>query len=1077
MVRTRVGSCLAALGVAWLCSSGLALGQVTTADIVGRVSDASGGALPGTTVTVTSAATGAVREVVTNETGDYLANSLPIGRYAVRIELTGFKVYASTVTLSAGDRVRIDASLEVGSVAETVDVVATAAVLQTDSSTVQEVVTERAVQDLPLNGRNYVNLVQMAAGANAGPSNGLGSGNRPDDRRQTSTVSVNGQNDMYNNYMIDGLDNNERHQGTQAIRPSIDAIAEVRVMTNLFTAELGRTAGAAVNVITKSGSNEFKGSAYEFFRDDRFDARDFFAISKPDFRQNQFGGSVGGPVIRGRTFFFADVEWLKNHQGRVATVTVPTAAQREGNFAGLGVTITDPSTGQPFPGNVIPASRFDAITQRYLQLIPLPNLPGTSFNYQSAFNRTYDSFTTDVKLEHRFGDNDSAWFRYSYNPTDVVVPGALPKVTYNGVDVEPGGSGAGFYGPSEMAGHGYQGNYQRILRSNLLAEVKGGYSKVQLNAYSLNYGKNLSRVFGVPGVNIDSLPFSSGLSPMNITGYAFVGDNTNLPILNTNDTTQVAGSVAYTRGAHNFKAGVAYVNRHLARNADDLPNGQATFNAAPTGHAFASFLLGLPQTMARGNSLAMQYMRIYELGAFLQDDWRATSWLTLNLGLRYDYYPTFSEKNDNLTNVDLAAGKLLVASASGDSRVGLKQDYNNLAPRIGFSATVTPTLVIRGGFGITYFPADYQSATIQLRNSPYYYTYTPNPLTVTIAQGYPAPTQSDPNSPRGTIIGKDFDWDVASLRQFNVIVQKDLWGNSFSLGYVGSRGRNLVQTIGNINVPDPSPAASPATRRPYLGFWPNVTTVRYSWSKGKSEFDSLQVSFQRRYKAGLVLNANYTLADNKDNVLLNAGGTNPYGLMPKQVSTYDWGAAEIDVRHRFAASANYELPFGKDATAVKAVFLKGWQINAVGYWQSGLPFTVTSNVARINTTATSDRPNMIKDPKLDNPTISAWFDTTAFAAQALGTAGDEPRNALYGPPQRRIDMSIAKNVSIGRGNLQLRIECYNITNIANFENPISAIAGYDANGVPLTTNGFGRITATAANNIPRQFQFGVKYLF
>ena len=1077
MVVTRVRSCLAAFVVAWLCGGGMAVAQVTTADVVGRVTDTSGGALPGTTVTVTAAATGAVRTVVTNETGDYLANALPIGRYAVKIELTGFKTYASNVTLSAGDRVRIDASLEVGSVAETIEVVATAAVLQTDSSTVQEVVTERAVQDLPLNGRNYVNLVQMAAGANAGPTNGLGSGNRPDDRRQTSTVSVNGQNDMYNNYMIDGLDNNERHQGTQSIRPSIDAIAEVRVMTNLFTAELGRTAGAAVNVITKSGSNQFRGSAYAFYRDDRFDARDFFALSKPDFRQNQFGGSFGGPIFRNKTFFFGDVEWLKNHQGRVATLTVPTAAQRAGNFSGLGVTITDPTTGQPFPGNVIPASRFDAITQRYLQLIPLPNLPGTSFNYQSIFDRTYDSFTTDFKIDHRFGDQDSVWFRYSYNPVDVMVPGALPKVNYNGVEVDPGGSGGGFYGPSEMGGHGFQGNYQRILRSNLLLEVKGGYSKVDLNAYSLNYGKNLSNVFGVPGVNIDSLPFSSGLSPMNITGYTFVGDNTNLPILNTNNTTQFAGALSYSRGAHNFKAGLAYINRHLARNADDLPNGQATYNSAPTGNAFASFLLGLPQTMARGNSLAMQYMRIYELGTFLQDDWRATSWLTLNLGLRYDYYPTFSETNDNYTNVDLDAGKLIVASVTGDSRIGLKQDKNNLAPRIGFSATVTPSLVIRGGFGITYFPADYQASTIQLRNSPYYYTYTPNPLTVTIAQGYPAPTQSDPNNPRGTIIGKDFDWDVASLKQFNVVVQKDIWGNSFSLGYVGSRGSNLVQTIANINVPEPSAAASPATRRPYLAKWPNVTTIRFSRSKGESEFDSLQASFQRRYKAGLVVNANYTLADNEDNVLLNAGSTNPYGLLPNQVSTYDWGPAELDIRHRFAVSANYELPFGKDATGVTAGFIKGWQINGVGYWQSGTPFTVTSNVPRINTTATSDRPNMIKDPKLGNPTIAQWFDTTAFAAQPLGTAGNEPRNALYGPPQRRIDLSLVKNLGIGTGSLQFRVECYNFTNTANFEVPVSAIAGYDAAGVPLTTNGFGRITATAANNNPRQFQFGVKYLF
>lgn len=1047
--------------------------QVTSADIVGRVSDSSGGALPGTTATVTHEATGTVRTLVTNESGDFVANALPIGRYTVRIELEGFKAYQSTVTLSAGDRVRLDAVLEVGALTETVQVEGSAPALQTDSSAVQEVVTAKAVQDLPLNGRNYVNLVQMAAGANPGPPNGLSSGNRPDDRRQSSTVSVNGQSDVYNNYLIDGLDNNERQQGTQAIRPSIDAIAEVRVLTNLFTAELGRTAGAVVNVITKSGSNQFQGSAYEFFRDDKFDARDFFAIAKPDFRQNQFGGSFGGPIVRNRTFFFGDVEWLKATQGVARTVTVPTDANRAGVFA---TTITDPVTGQPFPGNTIPASRMSPIALRYLGLIPSPNLPGTAANYQTIRERTYDSFTTDVKVEHRFGDSDSVFVRYSYNPVDVFTPGALPVATVGGTEIEPGGVFGGFPGASEMAGHGFHMNYQRIMGSALLFEAKGGFSKIALNSYPLNYGKNLSDAFGVTGANIADIPFSSGLTPMNITGYVAIGDDIFLPIINTNRTYQYNAAVTYTRGAHNIKVGGALIRRHLERNANGFPRGLATFAPAPTGNAFASFLLGLPQVMQRENSVTPQKMRTWEIGGFIQDDWRATDWLTLNLGVRYDIFTPFTEINGNYANLDLETAKLVLGT--NDPHVGVKQDNNNIAPRLGFSATVSPTMVIRGGFGITYFPADFQQATIQLPNQPYIYTYTPNPFTVTLAQGFPAPAASDPNNLRGTVNAKSFDIDTASLRQFNLIVQKDFWGNVISVGYVGSRGRNLIQVIPNYNVPVPSAAASPATRRPYIVPLPNVTTIRASFDTGTSEYNSLQTTFQRRLKSGLVLNANYTLAKMEDNVATLAGGTNPYGLIPTQVETYDWGRSELDIRHRVAFSANYELPFGKNSTGATRAFIHGWQVNMVGYWQSGLPFTVASSVTRINTTATSDRPNMLEDPTLSDPTIQRWFDTTAFAAQALGTAGDEPRNPLEGPAQRRLDVSVFKSFSIGaRGSLQMRFEVFNVTNTANFSNPINTIAGYDASGVPLTANGFGRITSTAPNNVPRQMQFGIKYLF
>ena len=607
--------------LAWVVSVTSAAAQGSTADIVGRVTGSSGGALPGTTVTVTHVATGSVRTLITNASGDFVANALPIGAHDVRIEREGFKAVASTVHLSAGDRVRLDAVLEAGARTDTVQVGSAAPVLQTDVSAVHDVVTAHAVRDLPLNGRNYVHLVQVAAGANPGPPNGLSSGTRPDDRRQSSTVSVNSQPDVYNNFLIDGVDNNERQQGTQAIRPSIDAIAEVRVLTHLSSAELGRTAGAVVNVITRSGSNQFTGSAYAFFRDDRFDARDYFAISKPDFRQHQFGGSIGGPVARNRTFFFGDVEWLTSDQGVAQTVTVPTGPMRSGTFSQV---IIDPTTGLPFPGNTIPASRMSPIALNYLELIPYPNLPGRFANFQAVRERTYDSLTTGVKVEHRFGDRDAIVARYAYNPVDVFTPGALPVVTVGATAIDPGGVLGGFPGPSEMSGQGIHLQYQRITRSNLLLEGRAGFTRIALDSYPPNYGQNLSDQFGVIGANVPGIPFSSGLTPMNITGFVSVGDDISLPIVNTNRTYQYSAAATNTRGAHNLKVGGAVVRRHLDRNANGYPRGLATFAPAPTNNAFASFLLGLPQVMRRENTVSGQEMRTWEFGGFVHDDWRAT---------------------------------------------------------------------------------------------------------------------------------------------------------------------------------------------------------------------------------------------------------------------------------------------------------------------------------------------------------------------------------------------------------------------------------------------------------------------
>src|SRR5262245_29412764 len=433
MFRARAFASFAVPGFAALC---LALGpvparaQVTTADIVGRVTDASGGVLPGATITIENVATHDVRSAPSNETGDYLFNLLPIGSYTVKVELQGFNTQTARVTISAGDRQRVDAKLQIGAVAENVIVTAESPLLQTDTATVSSLVTGKAVQDLPVSGRNVQSLVQLVPGAFEGLPNSLASGTRPDDRRQTSAISINGALDNQNNQLIDGIDNNERAIGTVGVKPSIDAIAEVKVQTSMYTAEVGRTAGGVVNIITKSGSNDYHGSAFEFYRNDRFDAKSYFAsnLDKPVLRQHQYGGSLGGPVFKNRTFFFADYEGFNVTQGVTTVVTVPTAKMRAGDFSEQTAQIFDPLTTPrtAFAGNVIPTARLDPIALRYLALYPAPNGPGLANNYTGVRDRTQDARTADIRADQIFDANNRLFVRYSYNGVTTFTPPVFP---------------------------------------------------------------------------------------------------------------------------------------------------------------------------------------------------------------------------------------------------------------------------------------------------------------------------------------------------------------------------------------------------------------------------------------------------------------------------------------------------------------------------------------------------------------------------------------------------------------------------------------------------------------------------
>ena len=1045
--------------------------QVTTADIVGRITDNSGAVLPGVTITIESLDTRATRSAVSNESGDYVFNLLPIGRYSVRIELPGFKTFTvSGMTLASGDRTRVDEQLQVGQIAETISVEEQAPALQTDTSTIGNLTTQQAVEDLPLNGRNFTALSQLAPGTNAGANNALSSGNRPDDRRPGVTIAVGAQGSQVNNYMVDGIDNNDRAIGTAVLRPSIDALAELRVQTSLYTAEVGRVAGGVVNLLTKSGTNAYHGSAFEFFRNDALDARNFFTPTNPVYRQNQFGGSLGGPVQKDKMFFFGDFEGMRQIQGTPYTASVPTDAMKAGNFAGISK-IYDPSTTRPdpahpgqfirdeFPNDTIRPDQMSSIAVKYMQLYPEPNLPGISSNYVSAFPKTQNYGTFDARIDRRFGEKDFFYGRYSFNDTTTKLPGDLPPV--NGI--EPTGS-VGIVGPAYQRAQGLHFNGVHIFRPNLLLELKAAWVRYANQTVPLNYGNNVSEKFGIPNSNHNQV--SSGLTQAQPAGYDSLGDPNFTPILQFDNTFQYTAALTVTKSSHNVKFGATLIRRQFTVAQSQSPRGQWAFNANGTnnpnngsgGNSIASMLLGVPSTATLFDALIFPGYRTWEPSGFIQDDWHATNRLTLNLGVRYDVFTPFTEVANRISNLDLVTGMIEIAGQNGvSSTANVKTYHTNFQPRIGFAETIGRGFVVRGGFGLTFMPGQYMSQSY-LKNPPFISSYsitndTINPV-YNISQAFPLPIPIDPNNPSGTIIATAHNLKPTYVQQFSLQVQKDISGSVIGVGYVGAlTRRNAI--FPNIDQPDPA-SGDIQKRRPYYSILPAITSITLTADEGTLNYHSMQATFEHRYKNGLSLNSNYTWSH-----ALQSGG-------PGQVQSnwaLEYGSSSLDVRHRWALTTNYELPFGKSLSGLARALIAGWQTNAIAVWSTGLPFSVTNQTARANTGG-GDRPDRVANGNLDNPTIQKWFDTSAFVPQALYTAGNAGPNIFYGPHQKHLDISLFKNFQVREAlRLQFRAESYNVTNTPTFANPNSA----------LGNNSFGRITSTLGT--PRQVQFAMKFLF
>lgn len=1108
-----------------------AVAQSTTGDIVGTVTDVGGATIPNATVTLTNIDTKEVRTAQSTGAGDFDFSELGPGNYSVRVQQNGFKTFEiPSIALSAGDRAREDAKLDVGSESQTVQVTAQTPALQTDSSVVESTVTQQAVEDLPLSGRNYINLVQITPGANEGPGNGLTSGNRPDDRRQTSAVVANGQSEVLNNQTVDGLDNNERIIGGIGIRPSIETIKEISVQTNNYTAEVGRTGGAVINIITKSGTNAFHGSAYEFFQNDVLNANPFqFSQGqpKPKQRQNQFGGSVGGPIVKDKVFFFAAYEGLRQVTGQnpqVQQTVLP--GQYTTLHSGNNALISQMLAG---------GAPLDAAGLAYAQLYPMPNTPldpnnpnTQGFTASPAIVRNSDTY--DGRVDWQIDQKDLVYGRYTYNTVPSFRPSIFPTVNEGGVNIAPSGNVYDFEGVANDGAQNAQINFIRTVSPSVLLQLGFGFTRVNNQSLPLNFGVNASAALGIPNINIS--PVTSGLTPVFPGGYGSLGVGNFVPIINIDNTFQEQASVTINRGKQSIRIGAALIRRQAENIQNNFGIGSYSFNSLPGALTGLSALLtGQFNSVERSNDLVPPHYRDWEPSVYVQDDYHAAQNLTLNIGLRYDVLTPFTEATDNaLTNFDPGSGRLVVAGRNGVNKYGgVSPTYTNVAPRLGFAVTPLPGFVIRGGYGISYYQGNYTSngsekaqpfvsdyfCNFSRTNVPSNVSACPtNPATggpgpIFLSQGLPTPTPSDPNNPMGNVNDVlNTNFRTSYVEGFNLGVEKSFGANVFIANYVGSVGRHLAQITNDQNAPaliSNSALAAFALQqglnqgaafnllRPYHSTLPNVAQIGQFVSGGASNYNAIQLSLTRRSTAGLTLNANYTFAHGLDNVIAYSNEVGDgYGLVPTQLSSLEYGNSDLDLRQRAAVTANYELPFGRTLTGYKALLGKGWQGNTLIRWQSGLPFTVLqgNGVGSTSFGATGNtRPNQLRKGNLSGFNRTLFFDPTAFQPQASGTVGSERRNPLYGPHFRQVDLSLFKSFPVYReSTLEFRTEVFNIINTANFANPNSFINSVqessqanpttaDPNVYVQAASNVGQVTNLNGNYVPRQIQFALKYQF
>jgi hypothetical protein len=1095
----------------------------TLGTITGEVKDSSGAIIPGATVTVVNKGTNATRTTTTNAVGLFDVPALPPGMYAVKTELEGFKAASRDLELQVQQTARVDFVLELGTLSEMATVTGVSPLVETSNATIGTVIDNRRIVELPLNGRNYLQLVALSPNVSADFAGAGQAGTRQGGTRANQQLSVSGQRREFNYYTLDGINNTDVNFNTYIFLPSVDALEEFKVQTGVYSAEFGREA-SQVNVVTKSGTNALHGTVFEFHRDDAWDARPYAftaaqtAAPKAPFKWDQYGYTAGGPIWKNRLFFMSNFEGYKDRKQFQTPYSVPSVAMRNGNFSellgGLGAintqtglptgVIADPTqctvvgtarTCQPFPGNVIPSSRISRIARQLLEFYPEPYGPGLTTHYLSRLDRTIDKnqYTQRVDLVQ---SSASAWMgRYSYGNENEVTP----ALKLNGTKLD-------------TRVHQIAVGNTWTMSSTLVNEFRFGY-----NYFFNTFGRELANVrdvvseLSIPGLN-PSVPEAWGIPSISVTGFSGFGDNTEGPYTNRNHAFEFNDSLAWIRGRHSLKVGAAIRYDKYNQVGNQFARGNFQFQPIATGYAFADFLLGYTQQDEASVALAVTQFRALSQAYFIADTWKASSNMTFDVGLRYEYTPPWLDLNGTLMNAsipchdttpnvqNLACHPTLVRIGSGDvyentvlrfapniqvardGRLGdrlIYDDKTNFAPRVGWAWSPSEKWSYRAGTGIFYMqdtgnPRFDMARNLSGRRRDNTLLLTPDLTLDQPFRGVGTANDCGVAPPlvcltNVYVLGNDPNRKTPFMLQYLFNVQRELDSSTaFEIGYLGSRSYRLERMY-DWNETIPSVLGSVQSRKPY----PEYTKVQEIGNVAEARYNSLAIKLTRRLNKGLSVLGAYTLSKSEDNgsgIRTLDGDT----LFPQNSFCLDceWGLSVFDVRHRFVSSILYELPFGQGKpfmeTGIGGKILGGWQVSTIISKSSGFPRTAYTGTDRSNTAGGQDRPNVTGlDPNLpgDQQTVFRWFNTDAYVIQPAGTFGNAGRNTVVGPGIFNVDASIIRNFRFGQRYLQFRFEAFNALNNPIWNDPNTTVTS------PL----YGTINST--RKPMRELQLGLKFVF
>ncbi len=1041
-----------------------AAAQADRATVGGSVTDQSAAVMADAQVTVTSVATNVASSATTNREGAYLIVGLAPGEYVVRASAPGFQAVERRVRLEIGQRATFDFPLPVEGVTETADVVAAASLVNTQNAVLGQVVHQAEIAKLPLAIRNWDDLLALVPGVQ-GDRYTEESGSTSAGR--TGGVSIHGNRSLQNNFLLDGVDNNSistnvQELSSQVSRPSIDAINEFKVNTTPYAAEFGRAPGGAISVSTKSGTNQFRGTFYDYYRNDRFDSKTFFARRAnqaiADNNQNQIGGNIGGPIIPNRAFFFADYEATRITKGVVRASRVATAAERAGAF---GSVIRDPLTGLPFANNTIPADRIDPVAARILGLLPLPNTTGNN-NYFVQPNVADDGDRFLGRSDLRVGGADNLFVRYIRTKRTREVPGFLGGVL--------DGTSTSAWGRNFLDSQALVGGYTKVLGSAMVNELRVSWAQGRSDGQQLPFGNNGLDQIGFKGVPADPT-ILGGIVGIDIAGHARLGSPNFMPKFQRTDQVQWVDTLSWLRGRHQWKFGADIMapmrNRYL-----DIPStrGNLQFSGQFTGNAIADFLLGYARTAELSNVFVVN-QRHWSTGFFAQDDWRVTDRLTVNLGVRYDFMTPAYEAGNQMANFDPAVGGLVYAKdGSLADRALITPDRNNIAPRVGVVYGLSERTVLRGGYGVFYNLFDRIGSEDQIALNPpnlrniNLQTGSATTPVLLLRDGFPSNflDVSNINTRNLLIRAADRNAPDALFHQFSGGIEHQI-GRAFSasVDVVGNLGRNIA-VLRNLNQPlrGTLDANGPL---PY----PNFNHIQWREMSGRSRYYGVDTSFQRRFSDGYSYRVSYTYGNSRDQAPehLAAGSGRPQN--GRDLKAWE-GPSDFDIRHRLTTDFVLELPFGRNKPfmqdGVGGAVLGGWTVSGIFSARTGRPFTVTQGTNVVGLGATGI-PNLVGDPT-GNKTVDSWFNVAAFQVVPSGTFGNAGRNIVRGPGFATMDLSVQRRIPLlARAGLTLRWDVFNAFNRANFGQPDSNIA----------SGTVGTITSVAGD--PRAMQFALRLDF